>query len=123
MDPMVEALLREAADDAPVPSAALLARIAGDAAAVQATFQPPAAQSQKARSGWQFWLGEIGGLPALGGLAVSTCLGLYLGLANPQLPMSVQDFAGLELGLTSIGEAEDVFSTPMLGDLDWIDEG
>jgi len=48
---------------------------------------------------------------------------VYIGFANPDmgqdLGLSVQSFAGLE----SSADPEDPFSTPLLGDFEWIEEG
>lgn len=118
LDLALAALLAEASQDAPIPSSALLARIATDAQTTQAGFAQARPQPKQTPT-WRLWLGEIGGLPVLGGLAMSACVGAYFGFVNPQLALSVQAFAGLD---TSI-EADDPYSTPMLGDLDWIDEG
>lgn len=118
LDFEITALLEEAAAQAPVPSAALLARIADDAQSTQAALlQKPIAQPYVPT--WRQWLSEIGGMPVLGGLAVSACVGVYIGFANPQLTQSVQSFAGLDV----ISSSDDPFGAPLLGDLDWIEEG
>jgi len=122
-DTALEALFAEAAQAPPQPSDALLARIAVDAEATQHGFMPAPAPVARDGAPWQRWLAEIGGFPALGGLAVSACVGVYIGFANPDmgqdLGLSVQSFAGLE----SSADPEDPFSTPLLGDFEWIEEG
>lgn len=107
----LNALFEEAREAAPVPSADLLARIAADAAAEQAAFAAPAPASR--RPWWRVIFSEIGGLPAMGGLAASACAGVYLGFANPDLGGVLWD-PTLETDLSAAGDA--LLSDPLLGD-------
>jgi len=119
MDAELDALFAQARDEAPVPSADLLARLAQDAAQTQASFgrvvEAPLAPRM---SWWAHLIDDIGGLPAMGGLVASACVGIYLGFVNP-------DFAtGLSSTETEVtAEAAGVMSHALLGDLYWIEEG
>ena len=80
---MLDALFTEARIQAPTPAGDLMARILQDAEAeTRARVRlPPAPPS---RIGWIGRLSAaLGGCPALGGLAASTVLGLWLGVAQP----------------------------------------
>lgn len=111
-DAALDALFAEARADDPVPTDALLARIAADAAMVQ-----PAAERVQAapRRGWlRQMVDGIGGWPALGGLVTATAAGVYIGISQPDL-----------VGLTALGlETEDFVSTELLpGDDFFFGEG
>ena len=115
----LDALFMQARDEAPVPSASLLARVAEDAKETQAGFGRSVETSRAPRVSWWTQLfDDIGGLPATGALVASACTGIYLGFVNP-------DFA-ISLGSTDAvvtAEAEGVMSHALLGDLYWIEEG
>lgn len=119
LDSEIDALFAEASQTQPIPSAALLARVAQDAKDVQDNITSEPVPRIPELPAWRQWLSEIGGFPALGGLAVSAIVGGYIGFVNPQMTLSVQSVAENDATV----DAEDPFSTPMLGDLEWISEG
>ena len=74
----LEDFFQAARDTAPVPSAALLARVLADAAA-----QQPAPVAAPRRGIWRRLSGAVGGWPALAGLATATLAGVWIGYAAP----------------------------------------
>lgn len=82
----LEDLFAEARALRPEPPGELMARILAAAeveAQAQARAAPPPAARRPGR-GWLAGLAQaLGGWPAIGGLAASTALGLFLGLAQP----------------------------------------
>ncbi|PTX56880.1 hypothetical protein C8N43_1545 [Litoreibacter ponti] len=115
----LDALFDAARDDAPVPSAQLLARIAADAAAEQQAFLAPR-EVAPPQPWWRQAFSEIGGLPALSGLAVSACAGVYLGFANPELGTML--WQGTDEADVALAE-EAMLSDPLLGDFVALTEG
>ncbi|EPX80800.1 hypothetical protein [Litoreibacter arenae] len=115
----VDVYFAQARSEAPLPSAALLARIVEDARLAQAEILDASQPNPEVRlPWWRQFLNDIGGVPAAGGLVASACVGIYLGFLNP-------DFA-LGPGEASINEALEtdvVMSAALLGDLYWIEEG
>ena len=81
---MLDDLFAQARQLAPVPDAALTARVLADAARPVPVPRPP--QS--------FWA-QLGGWPALGGLATATIAGIWIGIASPSV---VADYAAALLG-------------------------
>ncbi len=119
MDLKLEEFFALARDDALVPSADLLARMAGDAAKVQAGFDQGAEVSSAPRMSWWAQLfDDIGGLPAMGGLAACACAGAYLGFVNPDFATTWATTA-----TEDTAEADGVMSHALLGDVYWIEEG
>lgn len=105
--------------DSPVPSVQILSRIAQDAAQIQAGFGAQNTAAPLARSPWWRQLfDDIGGLPALGGLAACACAGVYLGFINPDVPTGWTSAA-----VEDSFETDGVMSHAMLGDVYWIEEG
>ena len=107
-------LFAQARAEQPVPSDAVLSRIAADAAA----WQPEPAP----RHGFLAELLEgIGGWPALGGLVTATMAGLYLGFAQPEL---VSPTGLAQLSETGVEDATGEFSfTVFPGDDLFFEEG
>lgn len=67
---------------APVPSDDLMARVLADAAALQA--RPAPVVPPVPRAGWvQRVLTQLGGWPAVAGLATATMAGVWIGYAAP----------------------------------------
>ncbi|SFR57474.1 hypothetical protein [Litoreibacter janthinus] len=119
LDAELDLFFDAAREAAPVPSSGLIARVLDDAQAVQNGFQSPAVTPQQsARPWWRQLFDDIGGLPAMGGLAASACVGVYLGFVNPDLPTS---WSSTDTAEASIEEG--VMSHALLGDLYWIEEG
>jgi len=83
----LEDIFQQACAAAPLPSAALLARVMADAEAelaARALPLPPAAPARGAAVGG-FWAGAlalVGGWRALGGLASATLAGVWIGFAG-----------------------------------------
>lgn len=123
-DADLDALFAQARNTGPVPSAALLGRIAADAQAAQET-QARRQTSSPARNSSPWWrrvVAELGGVPAMGGLLASVVAGVYLGFANPDLASGLAQFGGVpEAEFTTL--EEDLLSDPLLGDLVWLTEG
>ncbi len=87
-DDMLDDLFAQARQLAPVPGAALTARVLADAA------RPvPVARPQP--SVWAQLGAMLGGWPALGGLATATIAGIWIGIASPSV---VADYAAALLG-------------------------
>lgn len=79
----LEAFFEAGRQDAPVPSDALMAAILSDAQAHQPSPQAiPAARPQR-RSFWQELKAQIGGWPALAGMATATLAAVWVGFAAP----------------------------------------
>ena len=101
-------LLFAAARQAPaVPTEALLARVAGDAAALQpAAAQAAASGSLRGPSAPGFWpqLREaLHGWPALGGLITATLAGLWIGVNPPAAMASAAErYLGLDAAVLLI---------------------
>jgi hypothetical protein len=119
MDLELEEFFALARDEAPIPSAGLLVRMADDAAQTQDGFTRTQTDAPASRMSWLArFFDDIGGLPAMGGLAACACAGVYLGFVNPDFATtwataSTQDTA----------EADGVMSHALLGDVYWIEEG
>ncbi len=83
----LDALFAEVRDVAPVPGDDLMTRILADAAIamrpVAAQMPTPGVAPQPVRSGWRGTLAAIGGWPALGGMALATMAGVWIGVAPP----------------------------------------
>ncbi|WP_072793703.1 hypothetical protein [Cognatishimia maritima] len=79
-DDALDALFAEAADFAPTPSDALMARVLADAEA----FQPAAAEPMARRSqrSWRVFLDVIGGWQGAGGLVAATLAGVWIGFVG-----------------------------------------
>ena len=106
----LEKLFAEAADDAPQPSDALMARILADA---QAELPKAPAPTAAPRRGWlAAALGQIGGWPAAAGLATAAVAGLAIGLATPE---ALEDITGGYLTAESGYGLDDLM--PSYGDL------
>ena len=72
MDAELDAFFAQAREEAPVPSASLLARLAEDAQETQAGFGHNAdAGRASGISWWRQIFDDIGGVPAMGGLVAS----------------------------------------------------
>lgn len=83
-----------AAKDAPVPDG-LMARVLDDALAAQPV---PAAASP---SLWRRAQDALGGWQGIGGLAMATCAGLWIGLSPPDyLPAEALDLLGATAAMT-----------------------
>jgi hypothetical protein len=81
-DPLAE-FFAAAQNDMPEPSAALLARILGDAEAEIAQRAAPARTVPRARAAvWLEILALLGGWRALGGLATATLAGVWIGFSG-----------------------------------------
>ena len=83
----LDALFAEARDVMPRPGDDLMARILADAATAMRPVAAPVAAPVWApgptRSGWRSTLAAIGGWPALGGMALATMAGVWIGVAPP----------------------------------------
>ena len=106
-DGMIDALLSDVARHPVAPmDAALMARLVEDADRLMP--QPVGAGGAVAVTGWRGALGLIGGWPAMGGLVAAGVVGLWIGIAPPDV---VDDaVAGLfggdvALDLTGFGDA------------------
>ncbi|ARU01491.1 hypothetical protein [Yoonia vestfoldensis] len=89
-DDMLDDLFAQARQLAPVPDAALTARVLADAA------RPvPVAVARPPQSFWAQLGAMLGGWPALGGLATATIAGIWIGIASPSV---VADYAAALLG-------------------------
>jgi hypothetical protein len=80
-DIALDAFFAAARADDPEPGDDLMARILADAARVQP--RPVTPVSAASASGWRGILAAIGGWPAMGGMAVATMAGLWIGIAPP----------------------------------------
>ncbi|MEP3298149.1 hypothetical protein [Tateyamaria sp.] len=119
LDLELEDFFAAAREDASVPSANLLARISQDAAQVQDGFASTAVATPKPRvSWWRQILDDIGGMPAISGLAACACAGVYLGFVNPDISTGWTT-ASAEDAI----EADGLMSHSLLGDVYWIEEG
>ena len=87
-------LLARAAQNAPAPSPALLARIAADALREQPRPVAAAPRPRPApRGGWGFALADIlGGSRGMAGLTLAAVSGLWIGVAQPAALSSVTDY-------------------------------
>ena len=108
-DEMLERLFRDARQEAPVPSDALLARVLADAAEVG--FSPvvqAVALPRRGRAAAAFEL--MGGWLAAGGLAASLVAGLWVGVAPPSSvePLTASIFGS---GTYDLGSEIDSFMT------------
>ena len=104
----IEALFAQARAVTPVVSDGLFARIMADAAAVDMVRQPRAPVLPQ--KGWfAGLLAALGGWPALGGLAMATVAGVWIGVAPPtQLTdIAVSLWGGTET--VSLSLQDDVF--------------
>ena len=107
----LDALLADAARDAPVPSDDLMARIMIDAQAEIAV--APVARPAEIRQGWlASIIASIGGWPAAAGLATAAVTGLMIGLVPPT---SLLELADDYLVASSMYEFDDFM--PSYGDL------
>lgn len=90
-DEFLDDVFAQARTEKVPPHEDLMARVLGDAAAVQSGF---AAAPQVAQAGlWARLMEAIGGWPAVSGLAAATVAGVWIGVAPPS---SVEGFtAGL----------------------------
>jgi len=82
----LDALLADRKADAPQPDAALLARVLGDAEAVQPAVAAPAPVQRRPAPRRPFWASfkeQLGGWPALAALASMTAAGLLIGAFPP----------------------------------------
>ncbi|WP_050530396.1 hypothetical protein [Pseudaestuariivita atlantica] len=106
-DPFLDELFAEASErDAHGASPDLLARVLGDAEAVQEGFVAPVARpSAPPRVPfWQSVLDAIGGWPAAAGLAAAGVAGVWIGVAPPEaLEFDMATMLGVDDGLASIG--------------------
>lgn len=119
MDLELDDLFAQAREDAPMPSADFLARVAADAAQTQAGFaQALTPKPAPRRSWWRQLFDDVGGIPAMGGLAACACMGVYLGFVSPEYT-STWTQASAEDSF----EDDDLMSHAMLGDAFWIEEG
>lgn len=99
----------------PAPSEALMLRIIEDAAREQAArIAPPAAPPRRGR--WCLALADLGGWPAMAGLAMAAVAGMWLG-ALP--PAQVRPLLALLLGGPQEGVLMDTSAEYALG----LDEG
>lgn len=88
----LDGLFAQAASQAPVPSASLLARIEADAQAMQP--RPAAAVRVAAKPrGWGFLLADVlGGTRGMAGLTLAAASGLWIGVAQPAALSSWTDY-------------------------------
>lgn len=89
-DDDLEQLFRHMRGDAPEPSNALLARVMHDALDAQPSPEAlplapvrPAVQSAPDTPFWRQLIDQLGGWPALAGLASVACLGVWIGVSPP----------------------------------------
>jgi len=96
---LLEAFFAAGRAGAPAASGALLARITADAARVQAERQAKAAtravpQRRTAHWGWRSRLAalraQLGGGLAVGGLALATLVGVWIGAQPPELLLDME---------------------------------
>lgn len=104
----LDSLFAEAKAAAPLPDAALLARVMADAGEVQAGFAEPAPLAGRTRRSSRIAgiFEMIGGWGGLGGLATATAFGLWLGM-SPALglgEMIRQGGFGAAATLDTLGE-------------------
>lgn len=103
-DTDLESLFATARAEAPLPSAALTARITADADAVQAGFKPVPVPVRARR--WSGWIAAMGGTGVMAGLATATLAGLWLGFAQPApvltLTQTVSDAFAADAGLGAV---------------------
>lgn len=119
LDEALDDLFAQARSDALVPSKDFLARVSQDASEVQVGFHSDGViQRTPDVPWWKLLLEEIGGVPALGGMVASVCMGIYLGVVNPDLADSLR-----AVDNTDVAEAEGVMTHALLGDLFWVEEG
>ncbi|MFK7835387.1 MAG: hypothetical protein AB8B60_04140 [Sulfitobacter sp.] len=109
-DDTLEGMFEAARAAPPQVPEALMARVLADA---QAT------QPRPKVSRWGARLAGLGGVPGLGGLALATCVGFWLGVAPPQ---GLPDLAGAMLGVET--ETDDSLDALGLSGFGWdIEEG
>lgn len=80
-DIALDAFFAAARAEEPVPGDDLMGRIMADAALVQG--RSAVAVAAPVASGWRGILAAIGGWPAMGGMAVATMAGLWIGISPP----------------------------------------
>lgn len=130
-DPDLTAFFAAARDRAPQPDPGLLARVMEDALATQAGLAQPSAQaaigarlSRRALPRWRQLVALLGGWPALGGLALAGCAGLWIGISPPAaltgLPLA--DLGRSGMTWTTAEELADFFPADML-ELAVLEEG
>ncbi|OIQ66990.1 hypothetical protein GALL_514360 [mine drainage metagenome] len=109
----LEVFFQAATAEAPEVSDDLMARIFGDADAVQAERLRPATPLPPAKVGlWHSLVDMLGGRAALAGLATATVMGAFLGFAQPApLAPFAQSVTQSVLGETSSLGAIDLLPT------------
>tara|TARA_R110002094_G_scaffold40798_4_gene53175 strand:- start:1689 stop:2042 length:354 start_codon:yes stop_codon:yes gene_type:complete len=85
----VEAFFADARATPPQVPAALMQRVLEDAEALRPYAGP---------IGWRGWFRLLGGAPGVGGLVTATCVGIWLGVAPPNV---LPDLAGEFLDTTA----------------------
>lgn len=91
-DAMIDDLLADAAQVSPAVDPALMARVMADAHRA-----PDLAGPVATRSLWVQFGDLLGGWPAMGGLAMAGCAGLWMGFAPPA---TIEDVAASLFGTT-----------------------
>ncbi len=93
-DAELEALFQAARSTPPQVPDALLARVQADALAQQ---------PRRRRNLWEAFVNATGGVPAVCGLATAACVGLWIGIAPPDV---MPDLGGIVLGVETTTEDE-----------------
>lgn len=110
---LLDGLLSDARQDGPSPD--LMARVAADAAQVQAQAEAGSQRSKPARGWFQTALGAIGGWPGLSGVTAAGVMGIALGFYAPDM---IDTLSGGQLWTLTGGAG----ATPDIGTL-WAEVG
>lgn len=114
-DHALDALFAEAADEVPVASEALMARVLADAEAFQPAAEEPIERSSQGR--WRAFLEMIGGWQGAGGLVAATLVSVWIGFVG-------SDSVSLRDGQILLAGDTDYYLSDLAGDFSFdIGEG
>ena len=102
----LDALLAQARTQKASPSDDLMARIAADAKRLQPA---PKIATAQVPSFWSQMRAALGGWPALGGLAATAVVGVYIGCSDPTL-VSVPGLATQDVEISDFFSSETLFN-------------
>jgi len=99
--PDLERCFEAARANPPDTSAGLMARVLADAEALQRV-------DLTGTPRWRTWLAALGGWPAVAGLGLAACAGLWIGIAPP---LAIGDAVLVLTGSDFLGTSGDLFGT------------